>query len=153
MVDRFTSAPLELPELGAEEAAGFRADLIFYGVDHSGSSFQARVYLDAPRADASSGRDDPRYAGAFHVFGHGGCFGDEGHCDVPSEPGDPFDLELPHPLTPQTKVVDITEALRAHVDVTKPDQSVRVTVVAETVRDRPNDVLAFETVRLAFYVP
>jgi hypothetical protein len=153
MVDRFTSEALELPELGQEDVTDFRADLIFYGVDHSGSSFQARVYLDAPDADASSGRDDPRYAGAFHVFGHGGCFGDTGHCDVPDGPVDPFDHDLPHPLTPQTKVVEITDALRRHVDLTKADQKVKLTVVAETVRDRPNDVLAFDTVRLAFYVP
>jgi tyrosinase len=151
MVDRFTSDPLELPELGQDDLEDLRADLIFYGVDHSGSSFQARVYLDAPDADASSGRDHPGYAGEFYVFGHGGCFGDEGHCDVPTEPVDPFDMRDPHPLTPQTKIVTITESLRRHVDLTKAEQSVRVTVVAETVRDRRNDVLAFDTVRLAFY--
>jgi hypothetical protein len=150
MVDRFTSEALELPELGQEDVADFRADLIFYGVDHSGDSYDARIYLDAPDADQSTGRDHPGYAGSFTIFGHGGCFGDEGHCDVPEE-RDPFDVRPPHQLRAHTKTVDITDALRRCVDVTKDGQTVRVTVVAETVRERPNDVLAFDTVRLAVY--
>jgi tyrosinase len=145
-----TSPPLELPELeDAKELS--RADLVFYGVDHSGSSFQARVYLDADDVDPSTGRDHPGYAGAFYVFGHGGCFGDKGHCDVPDEPPDPFDVRAPHPLTPHTKLVTITDALTRVVDLTKADQTLKVTVVAETVRDRSNSVLAFDTVRLAIY--
>jgi tyrosinase len=52
------------------------------------------------------------YAGRFVVFGHGGCFGDEGHCELPSEPRARTDLRLAHPLTPQTKLVTVTDALR-----------------------------------------
>jgi hypothetical protein len=150
MVERYTSDPLELPQLGPD-MGDFRADVVFYGVDHSGSSFQARVYLDAGDVDSSTGRDHPGYAGAFYVFGHGGCFGDKGHCDVPDEPPDPFDVRAPHPLTPHTKLVTITDALTRAVDLTKAGQTIRVTVVAETVRNRSNAVLAFDSVRLAIY--
>jgi hypothetical protein len=147
MVDRFVSTPIDLP---APDAEFTRADLAFYGVDHAGSSFEGRVYLDAPGATVASGREDEAYAGAFHVFGHGGCFGDEGHCDVPSGPRDPFDLRPEHQLTPQTKLVTITEPLRALLARGSATQ-MTVTVVAETPGDRPNDVLAFDTVRLLTY--
>jgi tyrosinase len=146
MVDRFVSAPLELPD---PEAAFARADLAFYDVDHSGSSFEARVFLDNADATVDTARDDPSYAGSFTVFGHGGCFGDEGHCEVPSEPQDPFDLSPPHQLTPQVKVVVVTQALRRALDAGR--SAITVTVVAQTLGERPNEVLAFTTVRLLAY--
>jgi tyrosinase len=146
MVDRFVSAPLELPDA---EAGFERADLTFYDVDHSGSSFEARVFLDNADASLETGRDDPSYAGAFHVFGHGGCFGDVGHCDVPTGPADPFDLRPPHQLLPQVKLVVITDALRRALASGR--REITVTVVAETPGDRPNDVLAFTRVGLLTY--
>lgn len=146
MVERFVSDPLELPEAAAQIA---RADLTFYDVDHSGSSFEARVFLDNPDASLGTARDDPSYAGSFHVFGHGGCFGEEGHCDVPTGPADPFDLRPPHQLTPQTKVVVITDALKAALAAGS--TAVTVTLVAETPGARANDVLAFTRVRLVTY--
>jgi tyrosinase len=146
MVDRFVSDALELPDAGGAFA---RADLVFYDVDHSGSSFEARVFLDNADATVETSREDPSYAGAFHVFGHGGCFGDEGHCDVPAGPADAFDLRPPHQLLPQVKVVTVTDALRELLTAGR--DAVRVTVVAETLGDRPNDVLAFGRLRLLTY--
>jgi tyrosinase len=114
MPERFVSDPLELPEHDPE-ADFVRAELQFHGVDHSGLSYEARVFVNRPQADRETALElgeDGGYAGSFHVFGHGGCFGDVGHCDVPQGPRPPYDLRLPHPLTPQTKTVIITEALR-----------------------------------------
>jgi hypothetical protein len=146
MVDRFVSDPLELPDAAG---AFSRADLVFYDVDHSGSSFEARVFLDNPDATVETSREDPSYAGAFHIFGHGGCFGDEGHCEVPGGPADAFDLRPPHQLLAQVKLVTVTDALRERL--TGGRDAVRVTVVAETPGDRPNDVLAFSRLRLLTY--
>jgi hypothetical protein len=96
-----------------EEGRFTRADLVFSGVDHSETSYEVRVFLNNPAADASTPRTAAHgYAGRFVVFGHGGCFGDEGHCEVPSEPRAGTDLRLAHPLTPQTKLVTVTDALR-----------------------------------------
>lgn len=146
MVDRFVSAPLELPDPAADFT---RADLVFYEVDHSGASFEARVFLDNADATVATGRDDPAYAGAFHIFGHGGCFGDEGHCDVPTGPADAFDLRDPHQLRPQVKLVVVTDAIRRLLDAGRTE--VAVTVVAETPGDEGNDVLAFSRIRLLTY--
>jgi hypothetical protein len=96
-----------------EEGRFTRADLVFSGVDHSETSYEVRVFLNNPTADASTPRTaEHGYAGRFVVFGHGGCFGDEGHCEVPSEPRAGTDLRLAHPLTPQIKLVTVTNALR-----------------------------------------
>src|SRR5215217_7560486 len=69
-----------------EEGRFTRADLVFSGVDHSETSYEVRVFLNNPTADASTPRGaEHGYAGRFVVFGHGGCFGDEGHCEDPSQ--------------------------------------------------------------------
>src|SRR5690349_17602205 len=60
-----------------------RADLEFIGVDHAGASYEARVYLNNPNANSATEPTDANgYAGSFYVFGHGGCYGDVGHCDI-----------------------------------------------------------------------
>jgi hypothetical protein len=46
--------------------------LVFEGVDQAGPSFEARVFLNNPEADASTPlTPEAGYAGAFHVFGYG----------------------------------------------------------------------------------
>jgi len=134
-----------------------RADLEFRGVDHSGPSFEARVYLDNSAADAGTGRDPAAgYAGSFHVFGHGGCFGELGHCDIPQGPRGPYDLRFRHQLTPQFKTVIVTDALRTIMGK-RARKTVTVTVVP-IVRDNPvslagkvRDPLRFESVSLITY--
>jgi tyrosinase len=134
-----------------------RADLEFRGVDHSGPSFEARVYLENPGADANTGRDPASgYAGSFHVFGHGGCFGEHGHCDIPKGQHSPYDLRFAHQLTPQYKTVIVTDALRTLM-AKSARKSVTVTVVP-VVRDNlaslvghAADPLRFESVSLITY--
>jgi hypothetical protein len=145
VVDRYDSPPLELP--GRNEPFE-RADLVFYDVDHSGLSFEARIFLDAPKTKHKAGRDHPNYVGSFFIFGHGECFGDLGHCDVPRE-RDPFDLRPPHQLLPAIRIVTVTDSIRELV--TAGIDNVVVTVVAHTPGDASNKVLAFDKIRLATY--
>jgi tyrosinase len=133
MVDRYVSPPVELPD---PEVSFTRADLVFYGIDHSGSSFEAQITLG----------DEP--AGAFWIFGHGGCFGDVGHCDIPQQV-DRFDLRPPHQLLPATRIVTVTEQIQRLVAAGL--REVPVTVVAVTPGNRSNKVLEFDTVRLLSY--
>jgi hypothetical protein len=133
MVERYVSPPVELPD---PEVKFTRADLVFYGVDHSGSSFEAQITLG----------DEP--AGAFWILGHGGCFGDVGHCDIPQQV-DRFDLRPPHQLLPATRVVTVTEPIQRLVAAGL--REVPVTVVATTPGNRSNKVLEFDTVRLLSY--
>jgi hypothetical protein len=133
MVDRYVSPPVELPD---PEVSFARADLVFYGIDHSGSSFEAQISLG----------DEP--AGSFFIFGHGGCFGDIGHCDIPQQV-DRFDLRPPHQLLPATRVVTVTEQIRRLVAAGT--RTVPATIVAVTPGNRSNKVLEFDTVRLLSY--
>jgi len=150
MVDRFVSSPVELaPSVTSGDYA--RADLIFDGVDHSLASYEARIYINAPDAELTTGRDHPAYAGSFHIFGHGGCFGDAGHCDVPEGARDPFDLRGPHQLTPATKVVIVTEALKRIVAASADKDSITVTVVAAAPGRPTHEYLQFRQVRLVTY--
>lgn len=131
----YTTGPIEVPATEGEPDF-YRADLEFHGVDHSGPSYEARVYVNNPDADESTPRDaEHGYVGSFFVFGHGGCFGDEGHCDIPSGPVSPFDRRQPHALTPVNKKVIATDAIRAALGDSA-ERSVRVSVVP-VVKESP----------------
>ena len=124
------TAEIELPRPGLVIA---RADLTFYGLDHSGASYEARVFLDRPDATADTPLDDPGYAGSFAVFGHGGCFGEEGHCQVRPAVTN-FDRRMPHQLVPAVRVLTCTEHINRLIAENR--ATAAVTVVA-VVRDSP----------------
>ena len=106
----YTSRPISVDALSLRDMT--RADVQFHGVRHSGASFEARVFVNKPDADEETDLSvDNGYAGAFRVFGHGGCFGDAGHCEVHGEPGR-YDPRVAHPLAPIEKLVTATEVLR-----------------------------------------
>jgi hypothetical protein len=133
-----------------------RADLVFEGVDHAGPSYEARVFLNNPNATAETPRTPGEgYAGSFHIFGHGNCFGDVGHCEVDDRGKAPHDLRLPHPLTPARKLVTITDTLKA---VLQRDGGLRqVTIVPVAVgqpatsESDPEGFLKYDKMHLVTY--
>lgn len=147
-MERYTSPPLTVP--AEVRDALYRADLIFEDIDHTGVSFEARVFFD----NAAAGVDTPRdpasgYAGSFTVFGHSNCVGDDGHCDPRARYTDVFDLRGRHPLTPITKVVIVTDAVRR---LTAGEVSVTVVVVVPGPEKAGTaDVLFFDRLRLTTY--
>jgi hypothetical protein len=151
-VERFvTEKPLAIRD-EIKEADFKRADLRLIGVDHSGASYEGRVFLNNPKATektpttAASG-----YAGSFYIFGHGGCFGDVGHCDVPTHRRE-NDLRPPHPLTPKNINVIITDALRRQL---KKGSEIHVTIVpvimASTEKSDLKNVLKFDHFEILTY--
>ena len=151
-MQRFTTADaLYVPEI--EEAEEFpRADLIFLGVDHSGPSYEARIFFNNAQADVGTPTEEGEgYAGSFNVFGHGACYGEEGHCDPELEYRDEFDLRPPHPLVPITRTVIVTDAIK-RLD----QEKLTVTVVAlghQGEEAQPSDALRFAEIRLLLYEP
>jgi hypothetical protein len=148
-----TVGPIELPPR-AEAGRYTRAQLEFREVDHSGRSMDVRVYLDRTDANADTPLDDPSFAGRFHIFGHGGCAGDLGHCELPAE-RDPFDFRLPHPLTPISVIVVITEALNRVLDAGATEFSVTAVPIVHDYglplgRDAKTE-LEFRSVSLVTY--
>lgn len=120
----YTSRPISLGAVSLHDVS--RVDIEFDGVRHSGASFEARVFVDNTDADESTDLSaENGYAGAFRIFGHGGCYGDAGHCKVPGEP-ERYDPRSAHTLTPVKKLVTATDILR---DSAKEDGEITVTVV------------------------
>lgn len=145
MVERFTSEALELPPADRHFE---RADLLFYGLDHSGASFEARVFIDQRGVGSGADAGHRAYVGSFFILGHGGCFGDIGHCDIPTA-RDPFDLRPAHQLEPALRILTVTDAVRGLLE--RGLETAKVTVVAQAAGRAANDVLAFERIRLATY--
>ena len=146
---KFTSPAIEVTELGDDYS---RADIEFEGVDHSGSTYEARVYLNNPDAHAETEpTGDNGYAGSYYVFGHGGCYGDQGHCDV-VERG-PYDPRPPHGLSPTRKVVIATDAVRRAATQAKELSITVIPVLMSTTEKVPDDeeIPAFESVSLITY--
>ena len=108
----YTSQPISAAEIPLEEAS--RVDIEFQQVDDSGASFEGRVFLNNPEADENTEPNPENgYAGSFFIFGHGGCFGDQGHCEVDTERAfDPYDPRRSHPMTPVETSVEATEAVQ-----------------------------------------
>ena len=92
-----------------------RAVLEFHGINHSGPSYEARVFLNNKNANEKTKKTEVNgYVGSFHIFGHGGrCYGGPGHCAIPpGDISDPYDLRRSHPLTPTYRNVTITTLLK-----------------------------------------
>jgi len=146
---QYTLPPMSLTSLDHDFR---RADIEFHGVDHAEASYEARVFLNNPTADDQTERTaDQGYAGSFHIFGHGGCFGDEGHCEI-NGPRRRYDPRPEHPLTPATKRVIATGAVRRAV--AQGDQVV-VTIVpivtSATDRCDMTNVLKFQRLKIVTY--
>lgn len=95
------------------ESGFYRADIEIHNVDHSGPSYEGRLFLN--NVDATSSTElsiDNGYVGSYHILGHGGCFGSEGHCEIPTQRRRLHDHRPSHHLRPQYKRVIITESLR-----------------------------------------
>ncbi len=147
---KYVSPKINLETLDKDFA---RADLEFHGVDHSGASFEARVFINNLKAaEGTPTTERNGYAGSFHIFGHGGCFGDLGHCEVRGLPR-LYDPRPAHPLTPARKVLIATEPIRRAL---RQGKSMTVTVVpvvtSGTSRCDLEDVLKFDRVSLVTYV-
>jgi hypothetical protein len=130
-----------------------RADIEFIGVQHAGASFEARVFVNNPTANAETQPIQGNgYAGSFYVFGHGGCFGDAGHCDIHPH-RDEFDPRRSHPLEPIKKVVVATDVIKAAATGSNAINVTVVTVVtswSEQVEDT-QDVLQYDHINLVTY--
>ena len=129
-----------------------RADIEFIGVDHSGASYEARVFVNNPKADARTETTETNgYAGSFYIFGHGGCFGDVGHCDIQRTP-DPFDPRPSHPLAPVKKVVIATDAIKTAAEQ-RADITLTVVPIVMSWTDKCelDDVLKFDHINVVTY--
>ena len=122
----FTSKPVAI-DFAAPDHRMTRADLEIDGIFHGDASYEGRIFLNNPNADHNTPRTrGSGYAGSFYLFGHGGCLGDPGHCEVNEDGREKYDFRAPHPLTLASKRVTVTDAVR---ELAKANKEVTVTVV------------------------
>jgi hypothetical protein len=127
----------------------YRADLVFDGVDHSNGSFALRVFFNnAEATNTTQVTPEQGYVGSVYVFGHGGCFGDEGHCDVTVRRS-AFDHRPPHQLTPAKMWIEVTDSID---QLSRRQEQLVITVVpimaGEVAQDSP---VPFQKVTLVTY--
>src|SRR2546421_7304784 len=122
----FSSPPVPIDFAGPDHRFN-RIDLEIHGIFHGEASYEGRIFFNNPNADRNTPRTaENGYAGSFHIFGHGGCLGDPGHCEVNEHGREPYDFRPPHPLTPAAKRVVVTDVLR---ELGRTTQEVTITVV------------------------
>ncbi|MEM8986817.1 MAG: hypothetical protein AAGC95_08850 [Pseudomonadota bacterium] len=123
-----------------EEKKFKRADLVFEGVDHKQMSYEVRVFLNNKDVDDKTPRKKSKgYAGRFVVFGHGYCFGAEGHCNADiggvRNIAPHTEYARRHPLTPQTRIITITDQLKEIIDSSKKGlRTISMVVIAKAPR-------------------
>ena len=77
----YHSHPIKLDT--KKQSEFYRADLEFHGIGHATESHTGHVFLNNHDANLDTARTlENGYVGSYHIFGHGGCFGDLGHCDI-----------------------------------------------------------------------
>jgi hypothetical protein len=150
----YVSKPIKI-NLTSLKKKIYRVDLEIDGIDHSGASYEGRVFLNNPKAN----QDTPRnlkngYVGSIYVFAHGGCYGDSGHCEIRKERRR-YDYRSSNPLLPIKKRLIITKALSK---MTKGTKDIRVTIVPILSRNLPirnisdlENVIKIETIRILTY--
>lgn len=148
----YTSKPVPIDFAGPEHRY-VRSDLEIYGIYHGGPSYEGRIFLNNPKADQTTPRSrENGYAGSFYIFGHGGCLGDPGHCEVNEENREDYDFRSPHPLTPAKKKVTVTATLR---EIAKTNKTATITVVPVVTATNELcddvDVFRFENMRFVSY--
>jgi hypothetical protein len=149
----FVSKPIKV-NLTSLKHKIYRADLEIDGIDHSGASYEGRVFLDNREANQNTPRNLKNgYVGSIYVFAHGGCYGDSGHCEIRKERR-LYDYRSSNPLLPIKKRLIITNALSKM----KGTKNIRVTIVPILSRNLPvrnisdlEDVVKIETIRILTY--
>jgi hypothetical protein len=149
----FTSAELPLP-LNDSGVPFARVDLHLHDLDHSGQSYEGRVFFNHPDATLRTARSATEgYAGSFYVFGHPHCWGDAGHCDVPPGPLHAFDSREPHHLVPELHTLDVTDIVRDLLETAA--TTVTVTILPVVRKGRRSRVvdgeLSFRKLALVSY--
>jgi hypothetical protein len=150
----FSSPPVPIDFAGPDHRFN-RIDLEIHGIFHGEASYEGRIFFNHPNADRNTPRTaENGYAGSFHIFGHGGCLGDAGHCEVNEDSREPYDFRPPHPLTPAFKRVKVTRALQ---EIAKTSKEVVITIVpvvtaANELCDTEN-VFRCEQMRFVSYDP
>jgi tyrosinase len=145
-IGKFVSKPIAI---GAKVKAFKRAEVRLHWVPQLARSCFIRVFLNQPGADAQTPiTGNPHYAGYMAVFGHGGCYGGPGHCDLPPLKTRAFDVRPRNHNTPRNHRIDVTATAR---ELLKKKSEIQITLLVIGVDyQEEDDLLRLEGVSLNF---
>ena len=130
----------------------YRADIEFHGIGHATESYVGHVFLNNPKANSKTPKTlENHFIGSYHIFGHGGCYGDVGHCDIIKK-NEKYDFRADHPLTRGFKRLIITDQLKV---LGKRNKQFTVTIVPVIKLDKNSmdirDIVEIEKVSIVTY--
>ena len=128
-----------------------RAEIRLHAVQYvARPGFHIRAFLNTPDASvATPTRGNPNYVGLASMF-TGVCIGGPGHCDVPAQRTDPFDLRPRPHKTPSNIRFDATNAVKRLADQGATAFAVNL-VVLNTDGTAATDALKIDAVSLNFF--
>ena len=104
------------PQVRAEASGELHADFVVRGIEHGDTSYEVRIFFNAPDADGDTARTtDAGYAGHISISGHGHHTGDD-----PDRPHLPIDVKI-----------DVTDAFGQAVGATGGVQTITLVPVAD----------------------
>jgi tyrosinase len=145
-IARFLSTPIKVDE----KIKAFRkAEIRLHSVPQLMRSCFIRAFLNQPDADAATPvHDNPHFAGYLAVFGHGGCYGGPGHCDLPPAQSRDYDRRPRSHNTPRNHRIDVTQCARRLLETA---DSLQITLLVIGVDyQEESDLLKLEGVSLNF---
>ena len=145
-IARFLSTPIKVDE----KIKAFRkAEIRLHSVPQLMRSCFIRAFLNQPDADAATPvHDNPHFAGYLAVFGHGGCYGGPGHCDLPPAQSRDYDRRPRSHNTPRNHRIDVTQCARRLLETA---DSLQITLLVIGVDYQEElDLLKLEGVSLNF---
>ena len=145
-IARFVSTPIKIDE----KIKAFRkAEIRLHWVPQLMRSCFIRAFLNQPGADAATPvHDNPNFAGYLAVFGHGGCYGGPGHCDLPPAQSRDYDRRPRSHNTPRNHRIDVTQCARRLLETA---DSLQITLLVIGVDYQEElDLLKLEGVSLNF---
>jgi hypothetical protein len=103
------------PPVRSNESGELHADVVVHGIEHGDTSYEVRIFFNAPDADGDTPRTtDAGYAGHISVSGHGHHTGDD-----PNRPRLPIDVK-----------VDVSDAFRGAVETAGAVETVTLVPIA-----------------------
>jgi hypothetical protein len=151
--NKFSSREINL-NFNQKENDFYNAVIEFYGVDTTGPSYEGRVFLNNPEANEDTPLNEANgYVGSYHIFGHDGCWGDEGHCEAPIRSA--YDSRLHTSLTPAYKYIDATKAIKKFIKSRSKEKNCTITIIPRVGRGQrmsgATDVVRMDRIRINCY--
>ena len=112
-------------------ADGFESVILeFHNVGHPlDGTKEIRVFINQPDANAETMTEgNVHYAGSRILLGKTMCFGEDGHCDIPTE-RQKFDVRVRPPMKPIKIYMDITRTMQLQQVVNAVEHRTNITLV------------------------